>query len=229
MLNVVTMKWGDKFPPMYYNILERVLFLRWLKVEHRFICITDNYDGLSDNIETIPIQSEEMYPEHWTYMNMFMPQPYGIEGKMLILDVGIVIVDDITAMVFMEEDFICGRDWFRPEQEYDGNVLLIDEYSKSANKVWTKFKENPELIMNKYKNLQPFLYNELPGQPTWPEGWIVSYKHTASTAERRMGRVPPEARVICFHGSPLPHQVIKGKVGIHGPDPWIAKYWGEDL
>jgi len=228
MLSVVTLKWGDKFPPRYYSILERML-PRWLHIDHRFICVTDDPDGLSPDIEVIPLQDGDMYPAQWTYMNMFSPQPYGIEGRILLLDVGIVIVGDLMPMIRMKGDFICGRDWFYPEQEYDGNVLLIDEGSESANKVWMKFKENPELIMHKYKNLQPFLYDELPGQPTWPEGWVVSYKKTASTVEKRVGGVPPGAKVICFHGSPLPHQVIKNKKGMFGPDPWIAQYWKEDL
>ena len=48
--NVICIKWGTKFGAEYVNRLYRMV-QKNLTIPHRFVCFTDNSEGLSDGIE----------------------------------------------------------------------------------------------------------------------------------------------------------------------------------
>ena len=49
--NVICIKWGTKFGPEYVNKLYKMVEKN-LKIPHRFVCFTDNTEGLLPGIET---------------------------------------------------------------------------------------------------------------------------------------------------------------------------------
>ena len=48
--NVICIKWGTKFGPDYVNRLYKMVEKN-LKIPHRFVCFTDNAEGLVEGIE----------------------------------------------------------------------------------------------------------------------------------------------------------------------------------
>ena len=57
--NIVTMKWGDRYPSSFVNRLYNSVS-RNLGDEFRFFCFTDNEVGLNPAIEPYPLPSIEM-------------------------------------------------------------------------------------------------------------------------------------------------------------------------
>ena len=53
-INILCMKWGDKYGSDYVNKLYSMVH-RHLHKDFRFICLTDNAIGLRKEIETKPI------------------------------------------------------------------------------------------------------------------------------------------------------------------------------
>ena len=74
MATILCMKWGTKYGPEYVNRLHSMV-RRHLTIPHRFVCLTDNRDGLHAEIETFPIPSLELpagAPERgWTKLVSF--------------------------------------------------------------------------------------------------------------------------------------------------------------
>ena len=59
MATILCMKWGTKYGPEYVNRLHSMV-RRHLTIPHRFVCLTDNREGLHADIETFPIPSLEL-------------------------------------------------------------------------------------------------------------------------------------------------------------------------
>ena len=52
-VNVMCLKWGNKYGPEYVNRLHNMV-KRNLTIPHRFVCFTDDPKGLQEGIETFP-------------------------------------------------------------------------------------------------------------------------------------------------------------------------------
>lgn len=52
--NIVTMKWGSRYPSSFVNKLYNSVS-RNLDADFRFICFTENAEGLNSSIETFPL------------------------------------------------------------------------------------------------------------------------------------------------------------------------------
>ena len=52
--NIICMKWGDKFDAGYVNRLYEMVEKN-ITIPHRFVCFTDNGEGINPNVEIRPI------------------------------------------------------------------------------------------------------------------------------------------------------------------------------
>ena len=73
-----------------------------------------------------------------------------------------------------------------------------------------------------------------PDREWWPCEWVVSFKrHCIPTFPRNRvatPRLPPEARIVVFHGRPNPHEALAGYRSDRPHRsclraPWIALLW----
>ena len=58
--NVICIKWGDKFGADYVNRLYKMVEKN-LTLPHRFVCFTDNSDGILDGVEIRPLPELNVY------------------------------------------------------------------------------------------------------------------------------------------------------------------------
>ena len=93
MKNVVCIKWGEKFGSEYVNKLYNSI-QRNLSLKHRFICLTDNAEGIVAGVETLPIPREDL-KICWNKLALFDRGIHNIEGQILFLDLDVVVVDSI--------------------------------------------------------------------------------------------------------------------------------------
>lgn len=193
-LTVVCLKWGDRYGPEYVNIL-KAMVERNLHIPHRFLCVTDDPEGVE--AETVPLEDD--LPIWWGKVGFFKKRPYGITGRILYLDLDVVIVDSIDEIACFNSRFGIIDDWNLPG--YNSSVFVLD--SGSQKRVWTKFSRD---VMDKYPGDQDWI-TQKGNADTFPEGWCTSF--------RKHGLDKPRGKVVCFHGLPKPKEC----------GGWVSRYW----
>ena len=92
--NVICIKWGTKFGAEYVNRLYRMVEKN-LTIPHRFVCFTDNSEGLAEGIETreLPPYSDNpnIGDKGWRKLSLFNKELADLKGTALFLDLDIVI------------------------------------------------------------------------------------------------------------------------------------------
>jgi hypothetical protein len=108
MISVVTWKWGDLFSVDYVNKL-RNMVARNLHVPHRFICVTDDTNGMDTRIESAPLWPVDLVDAHCSIrMKQFDRAVASVLGeRFLTIDLDVVIVGDITPIVTRTEPLVC--------------------------------------------------------------------------------------------------------------------------
>ena len=90
-VNIICMKWGTKYGSDYVNILYSMV-KRHLKRPFRFVCLTDDKNGLNDAIESYPIPKVDIPngPERgWDKLLTFTSPLYDLVGQVLFLDLDV--------------------------------------------------------------------------------------------------------------------------------------------
>lgn len=199
MLNVVCIKWGAKYPPVYVERLRNMVAAH-LTAEHRFVCITDDATGL--DCETIPIDSD--YRGWWQKVTLFRRDPYGISGRILYLDLDVVITGRLDDLVENDADFATIADFCRPAI-YNSSVMLLR--AGSHPEVAEDF--TPDVTRRMHGD-QDWISQKIRGAHIWPRTWVRSYK-----LDYQQERPSPGTKVVVFHGEPKPHEC----------DGWVRSAW----
>ena len=103
-VNVMCVKWGRKYGPEYVNIL-RSMVARHLTLPFRFVCLTDDRDGIDADIDVREIPKvgfadfDERLPwtfgHGWLKVTTFAAPLYDLTGPTLFIDLDVVIVANI--------------------------------------------------------------------------------------------------------------------------------------
>lgn len=144
------------------------------------------------------------WPGWWSKLELFDP---ALGGDFLFMDLDTVITGPLDDFEKISKRTLL-RDFYR-----DGTKLrdglgggLIYLPRGEGGEVWNEFTANPRSAMQMYRRGDQWLFEKFwLGTDTarWQDvlpGQVVSWKvHCAKN-----DRVPPEARVVCFHGQPRP-------------------------
>ena len=243
MVNVLCIKWGKKYGPEYVNIL-RSMVSRHLLREHRFICLTDDVQGIDASVETLPMPKVD-FPDFdnmitwarahgWLKLVSFANPLHDIKGPTLFIDLDVVIVDWLDPFFDLPGEFIVIREW--DKRDGTGNTSVYRFNAGAHEDALAYFKKNSTQIRNTYRNEQQYITTYLANQGKmsfWPEAWCRSFKRHCVRAHFLNlflpPRIPEGARIIAFHGKPNPPDAIAGKSGKWYrrviPTPWIKDYW----
>ena len=92
------MKWGTLYGPEYVNILYNMV-KRNITLPFRFICMTEIPEGILPEVEIAPLPTfakpESYACLAWRKLALFDKQVLDLKGKVLFLDLDVVIVDNI--------------------------------------------------------------------------------------------------------------------------------------
>jgi hypothetical protein len=236
IVNVVCMKWGNKYNAQDVNILFAMV-QRHLSKKYRFICFTDDHKDINTKIEcfdlpvlTVP-QNKEYSP--WKKLGMFSPNLEHIKGKILFLDLDIVIIDDIDCFFDYANEFTIIENWTQLGQAIGNSSVYCFEYGNHHD-VYEYYCNNIEEVTSKYSNEQIYLSRKIGKIKYWPQHWCKSFKrHCLQPQILRYFMEPKQpigAKIIVFHGNPKPSDAIKG--GFFGnifkytkPAHWLAEYY----
>lgn len=236
-VNVVCIKWGDKYPAYYVNRLFRGVS-RHLARPHRFLCFTEKPEGLVDGIEVHPLPVEPFEAEivaamnaegrkgAWRKVSLFRPGLAGMTGPVLGFDIDVVVTGPLDDLL----DFAPGKVSMRREWRYErqgkegghGSVFLFDPALHPW--LYEEFANDPKRAVATHKGSEQY-YTSMTALrhgdlAYWPGEWIASFKRDSMRlppmnlfAEPRL---PPAARVVCFHGTPKMEEAVEG---------WRGPFW----
>jgi len=112
-VNIVCMKWGNKYGPDYVNKLYNMVSKNLTK-NFRFICFTDNKSGIKNNVEILPLPFIEMpknKPERgWRKLSILQKNISGLDGISLFLDLDVVLVENIDPLFDLKGEFFIAFD-----------------------------------------------------------------------------------------------------------------------
>lgn len=228
MITVVTMLWGNWGKPFQSEYVNRLFcgVRRHLPLPHKFVCVSDEPLALLKDIDRL----RPGLPGWTRNLNKFwLYKPNnGLKGRILFFDLDTVIVGDLSEIA-QYDGYWCGIQPFDPERAkldtHSGGGVMSFE-AGTLDFMWDEVSSDPEGWAEATKRpntpqfpggIERFALKRLLGdrrehwQTLYP-GQVVSYKRHI----RQTQKVPKNARVVCFHGKPRPHEVN---------EPWMKEHW----
>ena len=237
-INIICMKWGDKYGADYVNRLYGMVS-RNLTLPFKFVCFTENPRDIHPDVEIHSLPSlglPDNIPERgWLKLATLQNPLSNLEGTALFLDLDVVIVDNIDCFVELETEFsICFDE--KKKKERIGNSSVYKFTIGAHADVLEYFQNNFDSVKDSYRNEQAYLsdkINEKGILTFWPKEWTPSFKyHCIPKFPFNFTQepfIPKGAKIILFHGKPEPYEAEKGISGkwyrSFRPVSWITKYW----
>lgn len=247
---VICMKWGTVYPAQYVNILYRAV-QRNLSLPHRFVCLTDNPEGLLPEIEALDLPRAGIPDSFWTdkgiwgKLAVFQPNLHGLEGRALFLDLDMLIAGSLDELFTYKEDHpfvsVGGARRWREVTETDPALLSTTAFRfdlGSQPHILDGFLRDPETIKTKYVLEQKYVQSAVDDWAYFPRGWVVSFKRQLRrpiVADWFLEPRKPDPSVKCvsFHGDPNPWDMVPKNAGRwghaphygRGPVSWVRENW----
>lgn len=174
-----------------YVLILRDMVQRYLNIPHRFVCLSDRE---IPSVECMPVEHRGW----WTKIELFRPGRF--EGRVLYLDLDVAVVGPLDDLVARPGII---RDWHLPT--FNSSVMCWD--AGTLDHVYSLWV--PDVALRLHGD-QDWITEMAADWSTFPAAWCVSYRSHARD------RVPTDARVVCFHGRPKPHEIVSG---------WVPKVW----
>jgi len=238
MVNIICMKWGNKFPANYVNRLYGMVE-RNLSLPFRFVCFTEDDNNIRDEVEIQPLPELDLpanAPERgWRKLTVFKEGFGGLSGKTLFLDLDVVIVDSLDKFFTHPGDFLIAHDKKNPKK-IEGNSSVFRFEIGQYPQILSYFENHTEQVKQEVRHEQAYLSREihkLDKLEYWPDQWVPSFKYRCCPSWLKSWFqapfIPDGAKIILFHGLPNPPEAIKGVSGKWyrhiQPSPWIKDYW----
>ena len=144
------------------------------------------------------------WPGWWSKLNLFSPD---LKGDLLFLDLDTIILGPLDDIAKIDKLTVL-RDFFRDGKKFKeglgGGVMFLPE--KDRAQIWDEFTVNPALSMKLHPRGDQFFFEQfwMHKAARWQDlvpGQINSWKvHCANG-------VPPDTRILAFHGLPRPWSV----------------------
>ena len=250
-VNVVCMKWGDRYPAVFVNRLYGMV-KRNTTWNVRFVCFTDDASSIREDVECQPLPKVEYDPalgKYWPKLGLMQKDLGGLSGMTLFLDLDLVILSNIDELFTHPGRFLIIREWKDPEKGY-GNSSVVRYFIGVESAVLDRFHATPpRVIIEKYASKeQNFLTKAVDEVAFWPPDWMPPFNLDCLPANRlarffAKPQKPCGGKILVFYGSITPSSALRGehepkkRVGTgrsfrptlrrFRPANWIADYWTE--
>lgn len=189
---------APEFKPAHVQALQKQLE-RWAPFA-QFECLTDT--DVPD-VECRPLKHG--WPGWWSKMELFDPE---LRGDFLFMDLDTVVTGPLdgferVSKLTVLRDFY--RDGVKLKEGLQSSLMFLPGAARRAP--WDDFMANPALAMRLHgaggdqRLLEAhYIHSADRWQDVLP-GQVVSWKVDCKTG------IPPDARIVCFHGKPRPWAV----------------------
>lgn len=233
MIQICCFKWKpdgeyrSKFDASHVNTLKNMV-KRNLSIEHEFVCVTDDPQGLDPDIRVVklwlnpvPNYGCENRPNCFRRIRAFAPDMETIIGKRFVwLDLDTVVVGQLDPLFDIPDDF---KMWggTHPTTPYNGSMVLMNAGARA--KVWDKFNPRVSPLKGRERGHigsdQAWIsYCLGSGEKKWDTHDGV-YSFRIDILAPKSG-LPDDARIVFFHGrhNPWDENVQKNH-------PWVRRYY----
>ena len=210
----------------------------------RFVCFTDDTEGLRPEIETKPLPPIDLPQTHlwkaWRKISLWAAQVDDLEGDVLFLDLDLVVTGSIDGFFDFEPDkTYCVIENWTQMGEGIGNTSVFRLRIGAHREVYDTLMADPAGTVQRFRNSQTFASRTISSMTYWPAAWCVSFKHSLMPRWPmnfvKTTPLPADTRVVCFTGMPNPDHARDGvwpektwwkRLRKHvRPTPWIAEHW----
>ncbi len=250
-VNVVCMKWGALYGAHYVNRLYHGV-RRNMQRPFRFVCFTDDTNGIIDDVECHPLPSVEFSDaeedRRWLKLGVLRKDIADLKGATLFLDLDVVVIDSIDDFFDYEPGTFCiSHDWWMPykhlisevmKRPKVGNTSVFRFEAGSMNFIVEKFEEHSTEVLQQFALEQAYITHEVGNRIRWwPQQWVSSFRRHCRPVFPMNLLVSPSiragTRIVAFHGLPKLDQAAKGYMTryphkICRPSPWISEHWRTD-
>lgn len=227
---VACVKWGTRFGPDYVNVLSRAV-AEHLPSPHRFVCLSNQPEGIDPAVETMPMPEFGVPEAEWTKRGcwpkvaLFAPGVFADDEIVLYLDLDVLVVGNLgpfVECVRAEPAFYTLREWnplllralplaVRPDRGSQGSVYVWR--AGEQRHVFADFTRRVEEVRANFWSDRFYLPKIATNPRYLPYDWCLSFKnHCLSpwplNLVRPEARLPQGARIIVFHGKPRPMDVM---------------------
>lgn len=226
MLTVVSVyKTGGDYSWEYVRRLAEGV-KRWLKIPHRFVCITD--ERMNDPGIFYIRYLKRNWPSWWAKMEVF-----DLLGPVLYFDLDTVLVgsiDDLARWVMETKDVLLMlRDFYTRDRSsgilgWNGDLRwVLDSFERDyANRAtWHRSRAAISMFAGRER---------FRGDQDWLRFFLLGHSELlVALAQNVMSGIysykvhvkdkglPSDAKIICFHGRPRPHEVASLD--------WMQEFW----
>ena len=158
-MNIICLKWGDKFNHEHVNRLYRMVCKNFHD-DFNFICHTENANEIDRNIIIQPLPDYDL--ENWWWkLTLFQ---YSTKTPTMFLDLDVVIQNDITHFknLCVEDMLYMIKAYWKPYEleEFDTNLnSSIMIWSGDCTDIWKKFESDIDYYMLKYNGIDGYLHH----------------------------------------------------------------------
>lgn len=221
MISVVCFKWRARlgyrssYGPHQVNTL-RSMVARHYRKPHRFICVTDDAEGLHPDVEAVqlwddhadvPNPSFSTGPSCYRRLKVFSADIGKLLGERFVcLDLDVLITGDLSALLDRTEDFI---GWKNPNPMWPLNGSFFMLTAGARRQVWESFDPQTSPAISHAAKCRGsdqgwMSYVLGKGEATWDKSDGV-YSFQDEIIRRhpsfiRNAILPGNAKVVVFHG-----------------------------
>ncbi len=244
-VNVISFKWGTRYGADYVNRLQNSV-QRHLTRPHRFVCFTDDPTGIQPSVETLPLPEIDLpmpaAVNGWRKISLFR-NDLPLDGLTLFLDLDLVLTGSLDDFFTFGEptDIPIIHNWvqrhktiFRADPLI-GNSSVFRFQANQCKFVWDQFHKEKDWALANFSPPQSYLTHCIrPRMKFWPDEWVRSFKRHCRPPFPfnwlLSPSLPPQARIIAFHGKPDPDEAAVGYRGSRlnhysRPALWITDHW----
>jgi hypothetical protein len=244
MKQIICMKWGNKYPALYVDKLYGMV-ARHLTAPFRFVCLTDQPQGIRPEVECMDCPTVPIPPPHnnrgWRKVSLWNDSLPGMEGDWLYLDLDVVVTGSLDAFFEYQPElsYIVMQNWTQPGLGI-GNTSVFRFRIGSHPYLLHHLVNNQDAVFQQFRNSQTYISRTVKDIAFWPDEWCILFKtHCLPPMPQRWWRapfLPSTARVVAFPGVPNPDEAVLGhwpavwykRIYKHIlPAAWIAENWKE--
>lgn len=251
MLAVVTWKWHSHRPDWIEYSSDAVNHLanqvhRFVGVDHKVFCITDDATGLDKEIEVVPLKqmpcpmpvfNKYSHRLHSAYrrLKVFDPAVGKFFGRRILqLDIDMVIAGDISHIATRAEPFLIWKCFSHGPNfmALNPSFILFDVGAKTAVNIWKKYCINPHSVAKKaydagWTGTEQAIIGYLTRDdepPTLDEKDGI-YSFRDNPKECAGDELAPEVKIVSFHGGSREFIYNPADPELQKKCKWLDKTW----
>lgn len=213
---------GEVYDNGYVNALANAI-QKNTTLSYEFVCLTDSIEPFGDNVHKV-IPLRHAFPGWWSKMELFN-QSYFQDRTVVFIDLDTVIVGNVDFLIEHHSTIFMALNDFYTLSNLGSGLMVFK--GGAFNKIYTEFMRRPiHNIRNIPTGDQTFIESVVGShgyarvQTVFPKK-VVSFKaHCRSGNNYNTLFLPEDARIVCFHGVPKPHNITH---------PIIANNWSKGI